>query len=39
MDRIIYNDKIFVFYEYSKEKEFEKHVIQQAKEIFGQKSV
>ena len=39
MERIIYNDKIFLLYEYSDEKEFESDVIQHANEIFGPKSV
>jgi len=39
MERIIYNNKLFTFHEYSKEKEFEKNVIQHSNEIFGPKSV
>lgn len=39
MERIIYNNKTFHLYEYSDEKEFERHVINQANEIFGPKSV
>lgn len=39
MERIICNDKLFVSYEYSAEKEFEKHVVQHTNEIFGPKSV
>lgn len=39
MERIIYDDKLFILYEYSEENEFEKHVIQHTNEIFGPKSV
>jgi len=39
MERIIYNDKLFILYEYPEENEFEKHVIQHANEIFGPKAV
>jgi len=39
MERIIHNDSLFTLYEYSKEDEFEKHVIEHSKEIFGPKSV
>jgi hypothetical protein len=39
MERIIIGDKIFSQYEYSKEEEFEKHVIENADEIFGSNSV
>ena len=39
MERIIYNDKLFVLHEYSKESEFEKHIITYANEIFGSNSV
>lgn len=36
MDRLSYKGKVFIFYEYSKESEFERHVIEYPKEIFGQ---
>ena len=39
MDRLSYKGKVFTFYEYSKESDFEKDVIDHAKEIFGPKSV
>jgi len=39
MDRISYRGKVFKFYEYSKESEFERDVIEHSKEIFGPKSV
>ena len=39
MDRLNYKGKVFTFYEYSKESDFEKDVIEHAKEIFGPKSV
>jgi hypothetical protein len=39
MERIIYNDKLFVLYEYSKESEFEKHIDTYSNEIFGPSSV
>lgn len=39
MERIVHNDRLFTLYEYSKEDEFEKHVIEHSKEIFGPKSV
>lgn len=38
MSRIIYNDKIFLQYEYGSEKEFEQAVIKHACDIFGEKS-
>jgi len=39
MDRLNYKGKVFTFYEYSKESDFERDVIEHAKEIFGPKSV
>jgi len=39
MDRLLYENKIFINYEYSKEAEFEKDVIERADEIFGTKSI
>jgi len=39
MDRLNYKGKVFSFYEYSKESDFERDVIEHAKEIFGPKSV
>lgn len=39
MERIVYNDKLFHLDEYSKEKEFEKRVIELGKLIFGPQSV
>jgi len=38
MDRLSYKGKIFTLYEYSKENDFEKDIIEHAKEIFGPKS-
>ena len=39
MERIVYDNKIFTLYEYSDEKEFEKDVIDNSKEIFGSNSL
>ena len=39
MDILSYNGKIFTLYEYSKEGDFERDIIEHAKEIFGPKSV
>lgn len=39
MDRILYDGKSFEVYEYSEEKEFEKHVIAHARQVFGERSV
>ena len=39
MDRLSYKGKVFTFYEYSKESDFERDVIEHSKEIFGPKSV
>jgi len=39
MSRIIYNGKLFIPYEYSKEAEFEIHVIQHSNEIFGPRAI
>jgi len=38
MNRLSYKGKIFTSYEYSKENDFEKDIIEHAKEIFGPKS-
>jgi len=38
MNRLSYKGKIFTSYEYSKENDFEKDIIENAKEIFGPKS-
>jgi len=37
MDRLSYKGKVFTFYEYSKESDFERDVIEHSKEIFGPK--
>lgn len=39
MQRIISNDKVFNLYEYKRETDFEKEVINHSKNIFGKKSV
>ena len=39
MDRLSYKGKIFSLYEYSKESDFERDVIEYSKEIFGPKSL
>lgn len=39
MDRLSYKGKVFTYYEYAKEQDFEKDVLEHAKEIFGSKSV
>jgi predicted DNA binding CopG/RHH family protein len=39
MERINYNEKTFLLYPYADEKEFEKHVILQSREIFGNRSL
>jgi len=39
MERIIYDNDVFINYEYTLEQEFEKHVIKHAQEIFGAKAV
>ncbi len=39
MDKINYSGKIFTYFEYAKEHDFEKDVIEHANEIFGPKSV
>ena len=39
MDRLNYKGKVFTYYEYSKESDFERDVIEHSKEIFGPKSV
>lgn len=39
MDRILYDDKIFIDYEYTEEKEFEKHIIEHSIDIFGESCV
>ena len=39
MDRLSYKGKVFTYYEYSKESDFERDVIEHSKEIFGPKSV
>jgi predicted DNA binding CopG/RHH family protein len=39
MDRLSFNGKVFTYYEYAKECDFERDVIGHAKEIFGPKSV
>lgn len=39
MDKVSYSGKIFTYYEYAKEQDFERDVIEHAKEIFGSKSV
>ena len=36
MNGLSYKGKVFTFYEYSKESEFENNVIGDSKEIFGQ---
>lgn len=39
MDRIIFQDKIYTFYEYSKEEDFETNVVKHSQDIFGPKSI
>lgn len=39
MEKLIYNNKEFTYYEYSKENEFEKDVVKNASKIFGEKSI
>jgi hypothetical protein len=39
MDKLIYNGKIFDFYEYPSENEFEREVVSKSNDIFGYKSV
>lgn len=39
MEQIIYNGKAFTLHEYSEEREFEQHVLTQAREIFGPNSL
>jgi hypothetical protein len=39
MDRLICNEKRFDLYEYTKEEEFEKRIIEHANDIFGEKSL
>jgi hypothetical protein len=39
MEKIVYNGKAFSSHQYTDEKEFEKHVIMQSKEIFGSRSL
>ena len=39
MEQIIYNGKTFTVHEYSEEREFEQHVLTQAREIFGPNSL
>ena len=39
MDKISYSGKVFTYFEYAQEHDFEKDVIEHAKEIFGPKSV
>ncbi|GAG26723.1 unnamed protein product [marine sediment metagenome] len=39
MERLSYKGKVFTFYEYSRESDFERDVIEHSKEIFGPKSL
>lgn len=39
MDKLIFNDKEFTYYEYTNEAGFEKCIVQNAKKIFGDKSI
>lgn len=39
MDKLIFNNKEFTYYEYTKEAEFEEDVVENASKIFGQKSI
>ena len=39
MERIVYNNDLFVSYEYTREEEFERHIIKHAEDIFGDKAV
>jgi predicted DNA binding CopG/RHH family protein len=39
MDRLSYKGKVFTFYEYSKESDFERDIIEHSKEVFGPKSL
>jgi len=36
MDRLNHKGKVFIFYEYSKENDFERDAIEHSKEIFDQ---
>ena len=39
MDRLSYKGKVFTSYEYSKESDFDRDVIEHSKEIFGQLNI
>jgi len=39
MEKLYYDDKNFVFYEYETEKEFEEKIVEYANKIFGDKSI
>lgn len=39
MEQLIHKDRLFSMYEYSEEKEFERHVIEHSNEIFGPNSI
>jgi len=39
MERLSYKEKVFTLYEYLKESDFERDVIEHSKEIFGPKSL
>lgn len=39
MEKILYNNKIYTYYEYQLEKDFEQIVIEQASHIFGENSI
>jgi hypothetical protein len=39
MERVIYDNNVFSYYEYSTEKEFEQVIVQQAFQIFGNQSI
>lgn len=39
MDKLILNDKEYIYYEYTKEAEFESDVVMNSKRIFGEKSI
>lgn len=39
MEKLIFNNKEFTYYEYSNENEFEEDVVKNASRIFGEKSI
>lgn len=39
MDKLIFNDKEFIYYEYINEAEFERCIVENANKIFGEKSI